>query len=178
MQNRRQMCCWKEEKSLKLNLKMTERGNNYDDGDYAHRDVPQTHQGVRWQNALGINMLLRCNKTSPRASTLHANFIRGAMRETRLSMQMRELSISKLQLVPAKCMITDVGFCAVTIIQMCKAFSSWILQWHCTQLYQYSQFWVWEVSTYSLRGGGGLVGRFFGIEVKCTMVHDWKNQLS
>lgn len=122
MQNRRQMCCWKKEKSLKLNLKMTERGNNYDDGDYAHRDVPQTHQGVRWQNALGINMLLRCNKTSPRASTLHANFIRGAMRETRLSMQMRELSISKLQLVPAKCMITDVGFCAVTIIQMCKAF--------------------------------------------------------
>lgn len=61
-------------------------------------------------------MLLWCNKTSPRAATLDANFIRGAMQERHLSMQMRGLSISKLRLVPAKCAMVDVGFCAETTI--------------------------------------------------------------
>lgn len=73
-------------------------------------------------------MLLRCNKTSPRAATLNANFIRGSMQERHLSMQMTELRISKLRLVPAKCAIAEVGFCAVTSIQMWKPFSSWIQQ--------------------------------------------------
>lgn len=68
-----------------------------------------THQGARWQNALSINMLMRHNKTSPRAFTLHANFITAATQERRLCMQMRELSISKLRLVAAKCVIMDVG---------------------------------------------------------------------
>lgn len=80
------------------------------------------------QNVLDINMLLRCNKTSPRAATLNANFIRGSMQERHLSMQMTELRISKLRLVPAKCVIAEVGFCAVTSIQMWKPFSSWIQQ--------------------------------------------------
>lgn len=35
-------------------------------------------------------------------------------------MQMKELSISKLQPVPAKCMIMDVGSGAITIIQIWK----------------------------------------------------------
>lgn len=87
-----------------------------------------THQGVRWQNALSINMLLRRNKTSLRASTLHANFISAGVQERHLCMQMRDLSISKLQLVPAKCVIMDVGgVCAGTLIQMCKALLSWSL---------------------------------------------------
>lgn len=41
---------------------------------------------------------------------LNANFIRSAVQERHLSMQMRKLSISKLRLVPAKCAIVDVGF--------------------------------------------------------------------
>lgn len=96
---------------------------------------------VFWQNVLDINMLLRCNKTSPRAATLNANFIRGAMQERHLSMQMRELSISKLRLVPAKCAIVDVGFCAVTTIQMWKAFSSWIQQWHRRRTLAFEVVW-------------------------------------
>lgn len=96
---------------------------------------------VFWQNVLDINMLLQCNKTSPRAATLNANFIRGAMQERHLSMQMRELSISKLRLVPAKCAIVDVGFCAVTTIQMWKAFSSWIQQWHRRRTLAFEVVW-------------------------------------
>lgn len=75
----------------------------------SQRGATDTYQGVCWQDALSINMLLRRNKTSPRASSLHANFIRAALQERHLCMQMRELSISKLQLVSAKCVIMDVG---------------------------------------------------------------------
>lgn len=81
-----------------------------DIGSSSDYSVLPRSQWVFWQNVLDINMLLRCNKTSPRAATLNANFIRGAMQERHLSMQMRELSISKLRLVPAKCAIVDVGF--------------------------------------------------------------------
>lgn len=90
-----------------------------------------THQGVRWQNALSINMLLRRNKTPPRASTLHANFIRAAMEERHLCMQMRELSISKLQLVPAKCVIMDVGCLCCNNLLNVWSLSNRILQWIC-----------------------------------------------
>lgn len=90
---------------------------------------PRSHW-VFWQNVLDINMLLRCNTTSPSAATLNANFIRGTMQERHLSMQMRVLSISKLRLVSAKSAIVDVGFCALTTFQMRKAFSTWIQQWH------------------------------------------------
>lgn len=97
-----------------------------------------THQGVRWQNALSINMLLRRNKTSPRASTLHANFIKAAMQERHLCMQMRELSISKLQLVPAKCVIMDVGCLCCNTHPNVWSLSSRILQWNCTPILRIS----------------------------------------
>lgn len=61
-------------------------------------------------------MLLLCIKTQ-RAATLHANVIRAAMQERYLSMQMRELRVSKLQLVTVKCTIMDLGVCALTPIQ-------------------------------------------------------------
>lgn len=104
--------------------------------------IPPRSRWVLWQNVLDINMLLRCNKTSLRAATLDANFIRGPMQERHLSMQMRELSISKLRRMPAKCAIVDVGFCAVTTIQMWKAFSSRILQWHRRRTLAFEVVWV------------------------------------
>lgn len=104
--------------------------------------IPPRSRWVLWQNVLDINMLLRCNKTSLRTATLDANFIRGPMQERHLSMQMRELSLSKLRRMPAKCTIVDVGFCAVTTIQMWKAFSSRILQWHRRRTLAFEVVWV------------------------------------
>ena len=86
--------------------------------------------------SLLTDMLLRRNKTSPRASTLHANFIRAAMQERHLCMQMRELSISKLQLVPAKCVIMDVGcLCCNTHPKRV----SWILRRSCKRMPRISE---------------------------------------
>ena len=124
---------WRREKKMEV------EGQKADSSDYSVPPCSQwcatdTHQGVRWQNALSINMLLQRNKTSPRASTLHANFIRAAMEERHLCMQMRELSISKLQRVPAKCVIMDVGCLCCNNLPNVWSLSSRILQWNCARI--------------------------------------------
>lgn len=136
-----------------------------------------THQGVRWQNALSINMLLRRNKTSPRASTLHANFIRAAMQERHLCMQMRELSISKLQLVPAKCVIMDVGCLCCNTHPNVWSLLSWILRWSCKwmlRIFETTTKWSVLKMRY-LSTWTHTFWQVFAIKLENTMGHEWND---